>query len=209
MPRQVSIFDFCETLVTFQTHDCFVRHYLQFRKRWVKVFRWYLLKTLPAKIIFKISGRSPKPYIVGLLNGEAHADVEAFSKLYAKLLIKRTNQNILELMKSAAEKADIFIVSGGLEVYIEDYLEVLNLPFSVNVLSNKLEVRDGVLTGKYCDVDCMASEKVVRLNAACQKFSVMEVYSDCMSDAPLFRIAKNAFLVLPDGEVKSVSLHTK
>lgn len=209
MSREVSIFDFCETLVNFQTHDFFVRDYLEFRKRWAKVIYWYILKTLPAKIIFKVFGKNPKPHIVRLLKKEARADVEAFSKFYARSLIKHTNQNILERMKGAAKKADIFIVSGGLEVYIEDYLEVLNLGFSVTVLSNKLEVRDGVLTGKYCDVDCMAGEKVVRLNAVCQKCSVMDVYSDCMSDAPLFKIAKNAFLVLPDGEVKSVSLHFK
>ena len=58
------------------------------------------------------------------------------------------------------------------------------------------------LTGKYDGRNCYGEEKAARLRALYPDAVIDDFYSDSLSDAPLARIAENAFLVRKDRIIK-------
>ena len=51
------------------------------------------------------------------------------------------------------------------------------------------------LTGKYNGENCWGEEKVKRLKAYDETFEIENFYSDSLSDTPLARLAKKAYIV--------------
>lgn len=65
----------------------------------------------------------------------------------------------------------------------------------VSCIATKMDKRTGVIIGE----NCFGQEKVLRLNAERPGAVIDCFYSDSLSDAPLARLAKRAFLVTEKG----------
>lgn len=55
-----------------------------------------------------------------------------------------------------------------------------------------------IKTGKFNGLNCHDIEKVSRLNKIYKNYEVMESYSDSLSDLPILKLAKKAYLVKKD-----------
>ena len=65
----------------------------------------------------------------------------------------------------------------------------------VDLLATRLEVKEGVLTGKIAGVNCHGEEKVRRIKEAYPKDALTKVYAygDTKGDLPMLRLADIRF----------------
>lgn len=91
------------------------------------------------------------------------------------------------------KKNDDYIISASPEFllkYITDELQV-------NLIASKFNSKTGIIEGK----NCYGEEKVRRIEKVTNK-KIMKFYSDSLSDSPLKKIAKEAFIVKKDNIIK-------
>lgn len=73
--------------------------------------------------------------------------------------------------------------------------------FLLKPMTDKLKVKDLIAsdvdkkTGKFNGLNCHGKEKVKRLNKKYKKLTVLEAYSDSLSDIPILELADKAYLV--------------
>ncbi|WP_373058047.1 HAD family hydrolase [Zunongwangia sp. H14] len=102
-----------------------------------------------------------------------------------------------DIKKFKAEDVEVYIITGGFEVYTK-YLEDL-LP--VKVLGTKTEFKNGnyEVIGKACN----DQEKVRRLQEDVNgEFRIIEAYSDDKEE--ILELAENAYLVDEDGNLEKI-----
>jgi HAD superfamily hydrolase (TIGR01490 family) len=193
--REVAIFDFCETLVPFQTGDEFLFTIILDNGT---VSQKIIALVLKLKIIKKII-RYAKPkttmrdILLPITKGIAKDKISISAEKYAKTkLIPSLNpfmRNIIENHQS--KNIPILIVSGG----YEDYLRlVFEKEKNISIIGTKLEYIDNFTSGKLDGEVCLGVNKVERIKSFV-KFEVdanrSSIYSDCLSDMPIFNMVKN------------------
>ncbi len=198
------IFDFCETLVHFQTADRFVDFVLekeQYRKyRWIN-FLARLLYRLRIIVLFNklLPKLNPmKRLKLMQIRGIAESRIDALAKEFYQSEI---NPNMIAtlydlLLKHKEQKDFIIVVSGGYAPYIKLFTEQhdLNHYFATEIAFAKNKV-----TGFFEGKDCLFDQKVVLLNQFLKDhkltFQKSIAYSDSFSDLPLLQWADEAFVV--------------
>ena len=86
-PRKIAIFDFCKTLVSFDTHDPFVRFVLWQNKYIVRYIYVVFLTSMFVRILEKlrlITIKDRKAKIVGQLSGIHESVLSELAIVYAK-----------------------------------------------------------------------------------------------------------------------------
>lgn len=206
---KIALFDFCETLVSFQTADAFVdfvreRTDSKRMNNLETVFsfleKFHILDLLDAATKGKYS--ISKKFKLFQLKNLATVDLEQLSLMYYKEKLKPNliKTVLKELVKCNNEGYKVLIVSGGYEIYLKHFA----LEFNVDtVLSTKIEMSGGYCTGKICGRDCMNDYKVTLLNKCYDRSSVYSVaYSDSESDLPMLTWANDAFVISRDRSQK-------
>jgi HAD superfamily phosphoserine phosphatase-like hydrolase len=84
------------------------------------------------------------------------------------------------------QKHTVVIVSGSLDLYLRTWCEALGL----DLICNRLESRDGRLTGCYAEGDC-APHKVERIRARydLSRYVRIHAYGDSSEDRPMLALA--------------------
>lgn len=198
------IFDFCETLVHFQTADRFVDFVIEkekYRKyRWLDFMSRLLYKF---KIIVLVNKLWPKlnpmkrlklMQIRGVSEGTIDYLAEEFyqSEIKPKLILP-----LYELLLKHREQNDfIIIISGGYAPYISLFTEQHQLN---QYFATEIAFADQKVTGLFEGKDCLFDQKVVLLNQFVAEnkltFQKSIAYSDSISDLPLLQWADEAFVV--------------
>jgi HAD superfamily hydrolase (TIGR01490 family) len=190
------IFDFCETLVNFQTADSFVDFILhqsgrkkrKFSKLMLSVLHRLRLIVLINKLFpsFNLSKRLCLYQLRGLPTLEMTGWNEAF--VTEKIRPNLIPELMLKLKEHQQAGDYILLISGGYEDYLNVFAQQENIP---SVMGTIIERKNNRLTGFFEKADCLNKEKVNRLNIwlSTQKkqFDSTFVYSDSISDMPLFK----------------------
>ena len=71
---------------------------------------------------------------------------------------------------------------------MKPFCEKLNIK---HIIASKYDIKKGTIIGK----NCKGKEKVKRLKEYYKNYKVNNAYSDSMSDIPMLKLAKNAYLV--------------
>ena len=106
---------------------------------------------------------------------------------------KRNYDGIFDWYKNIHKETDV-VISASPEFLLEGVCKKLGVE---KMMASKVDKK----TGKYNGENCHGQEKVRRFYE-CYPDSVIEnFYSDSVSDAPLAKISKEAFVINPKGEV--------
>lgn len=203
--EKIALFDFCDTLVSFQTANEYVRYYVKNYATLSIKWRHFIYLALSASgIISRMEKKHPsrnvrKRILLWQLKGSSKNQMNMVAKQYYNNRIKPCliKETIAELLKYQKEGRKIMIVSGGYDIYIKYFAVEYGIELS-NIISNRLLFKKDSFTGKF-DLDCMGGEKVNLLNKSFEIREYVDVvaYSDAISDLPLLQWADRAYVVTP------------
>jgi HAD superfamily phosphoserine phosphatase-like hydrolase len=201
--KPVALFDFCETLVGLQTADHFVLFCLESRgSRW----RAVLVRTIKAPLIQRVLSRirwwsvRQKRFILSMLKGIPREEITRHAQSYADWLhaharIDPVHDKLLDYRRRGYE---VWVVSAGYGDYIRPFMG----DDASTVVATELQYREGRCTGRIEGEDCFGPHKPARLRQMGLLGGIdparSVVFSDSLSDWPLFELAENRFLVTRD-----------
>lgn len=200
--RKIAAFDFCETLVSFQTADRFVRYSIhclndRYRNTQYKLFclkqKCYYYRFQDhltsgsmhgKKALLKILKGLPEEKITNLAE-------EYYMKSVRPAFIRPVVQYLNELQEDGYR---IVILSAGYSPYIQFFCR----EFGAECIANNFEYRNHIFTGRLERDDCYGAEKVRRFYEEIGEKTIdhLVFVSDSMSDRPMFEIADECVYVI-------------
>jgi HAD superfamily hydrolase (TIGR01490 family) len=215
--KDLVVFDFCETLVNFQTADRFIDFLLEGKSSiwsefWMLVskiititkFNAFISKVQPKSNFFK------RIYLLRI-RGISEIYINLMAEQYLNEVINSNlNKMIMDKLKHHQNKGDILIISsGGYEPYLTAFKKMYGLDY---LNCSNFEYRNGKATGFLNGRDCMHGVKVELLNKTIQKeklnYNKIITYSDSYTDLPLFQFSDESF-VISYGESKDWVMKNK
>lgn len=158
-------------------------------------FFFYMIFTRPYLLIF-----SPFFLIVFALYGMKVIGKKKFKELMYffipwhknidKMVSKFWVKNIKKIEKwyLDTQREDDIIISAGLEFIVRPAMELLHI---TNFMATNYDIK----TGKILGANCYGEEKVNRFREVYKEEILEAFYSDSLSDLPMMRISKSAYLV--------------
>lgn len=199
--KKIALFDFCETIVKFQSADPYVWYVVKKCDR-EKTGLALLLKGMRKlkldAILFKLGFNIYKRLVLFQLKGIPENTLLTEGTCYYNELIKpNLIQDILSEIAELKENGyKLFVVSGGYNVYLKDFVKEFNFD---GLICSTLSFHDSLFTGRLKYEDCMGVEKVKRLRAffSCDDMKNVDSisFSDSMSDKPLLNFTRTAVVV--------------
>ena len=189
--HKYAFFDFCETLVSFQTADAFVDYIRSMRKNKrmenLESVQLFLRRFFIIRILEKITGYRlsiNKRLKLFQLKGISQPEVEKYSYMYYVDKVKPNFIHVIlnQLILLKKEGYHIFLVSGGYDVYLKHFVNEFNLD---GIISTRIGFRNGICTGKFNGVDCLNENKIKLLNKVFREKPKTTIsFSDSKSDLP-------------------------
>ena len=201
---QLVIFDFCETLVSFQSADSFVDYIIEkekYRKyKWIHYLDKILSKFRVLAVVNKLfpelnpSKRLKLLQIKGISNGKISKYALAF---YKEKVMDNLIPTLYEQLQLHLSNNDhVLIISGGYAPYLKIFAEQHQ---AKGYFATEMADDGKKLTGLFLGKDCLYGQKVVLLekylNAHHLVYSKSIVYSDSSSDLPLLEWADEGIVV--------------
>jgi len=208
--ENIAFFDFCETLVNFQTADAFV-DYVADRSQSIRmkkiesIRRWlyshHIITMLTLLSFTRVSVN--KKIKLFQLKGFSRSELEMYAMDYYINMIK---PNIIQpvLMKMLHLQNlgyKIIIVSGGYDIYLKYFAKDYGIE---HVISTRLGYNDNdCCTGRFDGIDCLYKNKVRLLNICFQKEKLYSIaFSDSSSDIPFLSWADEGYVISKDRHQK-------
>lgn len=213
MDEEVILYDFCGTLVDFQTANAFAKYaakkcglrnnlwdYLR-----IVINRLRLLSTIN-RLYKRISVN--KALLLYRLKGQNSNDLDQYAyEFYQEQIRPHFIQPVLEQMKKdISDGKTVVIISGGYDIYIQHFAKEFGVK---NLICTELNFKNNIFTGHIKGKDCMAEEKLKRLQrffpeiSSSHRSASMTLYSDSDSDLPLFNICRHRKVVLGSPPIPS------
>ncbi|MBQ4508075.1 MAG: haloacid dehalogenase-like hydrolase [Paludibacteraceae bacterium] len=202
MPKKnIVIFDFCGTLISFQTADRYVdycRKHLCYKSI---NRRYYILRLLERLRIFKIANKIwkrnnlHKKIVLYQLKGVSKTDCERMAQDYFREeLLPNVIDVILQRLYEHKQQGDeIWILSGGYDIYIKYFAEYFGIS---RWKTSSIQFENGRCTGHISGEDCMSKAKVTYFRKICNAQENTTIfYSDSISDLPLLRTVHYGIVV--------------
>ena len=103
-----------------------------------------------------------------------------------KFILK--NKKYIKKFYLERQKDDDVVISASFDFIIIPFCHSIGIK---NVIATKYDTKKGCIIGK----NCKGEEKVKRFKEEYKNAKVNEAYSDSLSDLPMFKLAKKAYLV--------------
>ena len=207
MKEKVAIFDFCETLVKFQSADRFVffvcNHYPNVQtKRDEQIYN--ILKKLHLLTLFSMllpHASLHKRIILWRLRGFTKEQLLLCAESYYKHEIQpNLIMPVVEVLQELQQKGyRVMLVSGGYDLYLMYFAEKYGIK---DVISTKIQFNSiGICTGKIQGKDCLWSNKITMLHHYLNDNHIeidcahSMAFSDSKSDMPLLMSVKQPVIV--------------
>ena len=185
--RKLVIFDFDGTLTTKDSLNEFLRFSTSKKDYFFKMTLF-----LPTYLLYK----------VGIIKNDiakqkliksffASMDEKSFKKLakdFSKELRTILRNDIYsKFQKHKSDGDDVVVVSASFECWLKPWCEAEG----VELLSTKLEFKDGILTGKFLNENCYGEQKVKRVKESYELDSYDEIisYGDSKGDEYIFAMS--------------------
>lgn len=201
MQSKVVLFDFCGTLIRFQTADRYVRfcldHMSSVRSRW----RCLLLNCMDKIKFFKLINRLMpvnnlrKRMVLWQIEGMPLEYLDRMAELYlTEELLPNMVQPVVKLMQQHISDGDaVWIVSGGYDIYISKFAKHFGVP---HVMATRIGFRNAICTGKMDGPDCMRENKCFYwAQSGVKDDADVTFYTDSVSDLPLLKKVRHGVIV--------------
>ena len=202
---KVALFDFCDTIVSFQTANAFVEYAIyRFKSRRVFYLLYKLVnktKLISSFYYFFIGHGASKRIPLLFLKGIEKNELE---RIAHDFYIERIRPNFIipvleQIKKLQAEGNTTIIVSGGYSIYIVYFAKEYGIDC---VLANEILYRKNRCAGKYGE-ECMGRNKVARLASFLPLNEIDYLrswaFTDDKSDVPLLELVQNKVVVSKGG----------
>lgn len=192
MKKEIALFDFDGTITTKDTLIEFIR----FAKG---PFRFYLgfILNLPYLIGYKlkfISNQTAKEKVLQFFFRDTPVEIftEYCTDFSKNVLPKLIRPKAFEEIRRLKERNTIVvIVSASPENWVEAWARRLQL----EVITTRLEVKNGMITGKIVGKNCHGKEKVNRITEKYKlnDYRIVAAYGDTNGDKPMLALAQKAY----------------
>ncbi len=198
---KIALFDFCDTLVDFQTADAYTDYVVQgcpcrcVRYR-AMIYGYFRNLKWGAKFLAR-HGSINKRLNLWRIKGLSHSVLEEKAEgFYYEKIVPKLQEPMLGILKAYQQAGyGTYIVSGGYDIYLRFFADEYGLEglFSTCLKFRRNDIFSGHILGK----DCMEEEKVRIL----ERYFEGEViddsisYSDSMSDLPLLKWTRKGVVV--------------
>ena len=196
------IFDFCGTLIEFQTADRYVQFCVrQLPSNRLVQCRHRLIMLMDALRIFKIYNRLKpsnnwrKRVVLWQLKGLSRSLCDQLAREYFEQELRPGIVKPLadKLQEHLANKDRVCILSGGYDIYIRYVAELYGIK---EIISSKIAFSNDVCLGKMEGPDCMRENKIAYFNQLPRKKSERVIfYTDSPSDLPLLALVDEPIVV--------------
>lgn len=200
--EKVVLFDFCETLVNFQTADAFV-DYIRLESNYKRMkikenFRIFLVNTRLLYVFARIFPRSSinKRIKLWQLKGMDNSIIEHYAESYYNNIVKSNLiVNMIDILHDYQKKGwTVFIVSGGYEIYLKYFCIENAIPLK-NLISVKIKTKGNTCLGCFDGGDRLW-DKTTKLDEILNRKMIYSVaYSDSITDLPLLKWANKGVVV--------------
>ena len=196
MCEKIALFDFCETLVNFQTADAFVRYaYKNINNKELSCSNLVdgLLSFLDGITGYRFSLH--KRYLLRNLRGVSADQIAECACSYYNTIVKRNfiPEMLNVLRKCLSEGFSIVLISGGYDVYLKLFADEFHLK---TIIATKIQYKNNICTGRIDGKDCLAHNKVALLNKLYNRNDIYAVaYSDSITDKPLLEWANIGYVI--------------
>ncbi len=138
---------------------------------------WYCIRYAVRNISFK----ELKQYVFSFVNKIEDLDelIEDFAMIY---------KDRMKTFYVDRKRDDDIIISASLDFYLVPLCKRMQIK---NVICTKYNVKTGKIIGE----NCHDEEKVKRFRKEYKNVEVQEAYSDSLSDVPMLKLAKDAYIV--------------
>jgi len=209
--RKIAFFDFCGTLVNFQTANIFVDYV---RKRngnsWMRLMNLIFIVCSKLKIFMVINKMFPgyqfsKRMKLLQLRGFKYEDLDELAKLYYQEKIKpNLIYPVFDKIKELVGKGyEICIASAGYSIYIKHFAADNNIR---HVISTEIGFDSNKSLGRIWDTDCYKEGKISRIKSYFRGEDIdlgnCISYSDSISDLPLL-LGTGSGVVVSHGKTQS------
>lgn len=185
---ELALIDFDHTITTCDTYGRFLRRVAtpeQLAQAWWKVGPWLLAYRLKLISAARIRAR-----VTRLTFRDRHADdIDAQAAGFSReVLPEVVRPQMLEQIRwHLQQRHTVVVVSGSLDLYLRPWCDALGL----ELICNRLESRDGRLTGRYADGDC-APHKAARIRARydLSRYVRVHAYGDSREDRSMLALAQ-------------------
>ncbi|GAD17793.1 HAD-IB family hydrolase [Helicobacter fennelliae] len=195
----LALFDFCETLVDFQSAARYLELVAQKKTRHKLHNLYTKISNKSKNILRKFIHLPPKQQVrYEVLKGLSVSDAQCIAKEFVtNELLPRVNPKVIErLQYHQRNKHTIVIVSGGFEIYIKLFAQHFGI---THVVAVALEECNGYLSGNIDGIHTMEHRKLYKL-IECINVSEFDLqksyaYSDCSSDIPLLSFVGHGIVI--------------
>ncbi len=198
----LAIFDFCETIIKYQTADKFV-DFLYCKSNTKSWFWGTVSKFLGNRFLAIFMGKFFPKMNFGKraklikLKGIDFNEFQILSKLYAEeIQTDAVNQIVEKIEWHKSQGHFLIIVSGGYECYLNHFKEIMGFD---EVIGTKIKILDAKVTGYFNGPDCMVDEKVIRINEYLKEtgknFEEIFCYTDSITDLPILNFSNHPIVV--------------
>jgi len=188
----LALFDFDGTITEGDTWTPFIRSIASRRQRTTGLI--VFAPVMVGYMLRMISGARARPLVARfVLRGRSAADVARAGASYAAdRLPACVRQTALDRIAWHKQRGDrVVVVSGSLDAYLRPWCEALG----VDLICTELEIRDGLLTGRYLYGDCTGPRKAARIRErlTLSDYKTIYAYGDSAEDAELLELAHRKF----------------
>jgi HAD superfamily hydrolase (TIGR01490 family) len=190
--KKIAFFDFDGTITTKDS----LLEFIKFQKGRTVYYTGMLLNVpwIIAHRLFFISGAILKEEILSYFFSGMPQNI--FQE-QCDLFVERKLPDLIrlgalsEMDRLRKERFEIVVVSASAENWIRNFTEKLSL----ELIATRLEVRNGVMTGKIAGKNCKGEQKVIRIKERWDiaAYDIIYVYGDSPSDKSMISLATQSF----------------
>ena len=201
--KDLVIFDFCETLIQYQTADRYINYILSDTTINRNSFWTLTSRLLGNRYLVMVSNKFFPHYNYGKrirllsLRGVKTIDIERSSKAFNKIVQKSLIRPLYNKMNQHIKNKDhVIIVSGGYDSYIQYFAKEFGVEA---VFATKIKMNNNYCTGIFDGEDCMFDKKLkivkeyINENELQCKNSIF--YTDSISDLILMQWVDQGIVV--------------
>jgi len=188
---RIVAFDFDGTLTTRDTLIAFIR-YACGTPRFLLGFLLHAPLLVLMKLRLYSNGKAKQRLFTWFFRGMPFESFDALCQSFARTHRHLLRPETVRLLEQAlTEGAEVLVVSASIDNWVQPFFP------SVTVLGTRIEVVDGLLTGRFLTPNCYGQEKVRRILALHPDRSSyrLTAYGDSRGDRELLAFADEAHMV--------------
>jgi HAD superfamily phosphoserine phosphatase-like hydrolase len=204
MPKNLVVFDFCDTLTNFQTAGAYIKFVLKDRPRSFGALFYKFVGSLERLSFFVLVSKFypqkniAKRFKLLSLRGMSKHILDEYAKAFFHQVIRQNyNPTVIEKLRAAVLNEDhVVLSSGGYDLYLKYFCQEEGITYFT---CTKVGFNGEKCTGRFDGKDCMNEQKVAEIEMLierhCLVYEKKIVYSDSKSDLPLFVWADEGFVI--------------